>query len=873
MAKALTALRNLDHRGAAGAEPNSGDGAGILMQIPDAFLREVVDFELPPVSSYAVGTAFLPGDDEQVQKTRRRIEEIAAEEGLAVLGWREVPVEPDLLGATARGVMPVFSQLFVAGAGARVGGMALERLAYLPAQAGGARDGGLLPLPLQPDPHLQGHAHHQPAGPLLSRPDRRAGRLRAGRGPLAVLHQHLPELAAGPPVPVHRPQRRDQHRDGQPELDAGPRGAARLRPVQRRPGPDLPDLQSRRVRLGVVRRGARAAPPRRTVAPALGADDDPRGVGEPRRDGREAPRVLRVPRLADGAVGRAGVRGVHRRVADRGRPRPQRAAPLALLGHRRRPGGPRLRGRRPRPRPRLHRPQGPAPAGPDVPRRHRRAPDHRGRGDQGRARGREPLRRVAARGPDPPRRHPRARAHHPHPRLGHPAPADLRLHRGGAADPAHADGQHRRRADRLDGHRQPDRRALRQAAAAVRLLQPAVRPGDQPAARRDPRGAGHLARRHHRARGQPARAGTRVLPPGGAAVPGHLQRRPGQDPAHQPRRRHARLHHPRVPRALPRRGRRRGHGRADRRDLRRGVRGDRRRRPDHRALRPPLHRRDGADTVPVVDGRRPPPPRPREDPHPGRAAGRGRRRPRGAPRRAAHRVRRRGGQPLPRHGVGRGPRPRRLLRQGRAGAGGRQPDQGARQGRPEGDVQDGRLHGRVLHRCPDLRGGRALPGRGRQVLHRDHLEARRHRARHHRRRGRATPRRGLPAGRDRAGAPAAGHRRRVPVASGGRAAPLRPRHRVPAPALHPDRALRHLQAVHPAGRRAVRAADDPARDVPVQGRRWQRPPADPDRRGRAGLRDRQAVLHRRDVLRVDQRGGPPDAGDRDEPAGRQVQHR
>ncbi len=130
VAKALRALRNLDHRGAAGAEPNSGDGAGILMQIPDAFLREVVDFELPPVSSYAVGTAFLPGDDEQVQKTRRRIEEIAAEEGLAVLGWREVPVDPDLLGATARGVMPVFSQLFVAGDGARVGGMALERLAF-----------------------------------------------------------------------------------------------------------------------------------------------------------------------------------------------------------------------------------------------------------------------------------------------------------------------------------------------------------------------------------------------------------------------------------------------------------------------------------------------------------------------------------------------------------------------------------------------------------------------------------------------------------------------------------------------------------------------------------------------------------------------
>src|SRR3954471_4842830 len=83
--KALTALRNLDHRGAAGAEVNSGDGAGILLQVPDAFLRAVVDFDLPAERSYAVGTAFLPGDAETVAKTRRRIEEIAAEEGLSVL--------------------------------------------------------------------------------------------------------------------------------------------------------------------------------------------------------------------------------------------------------------------------------------------------------------------------------------------------------------------------------------------------------------------------------------------------------------------------------------------------------------------------------------------------------------------------------------------------------------------------------------------------------------------------------------------------------------------------------------------------------------------------------------------------------------------
>ncbi|MDN5893552.1 MAG: glutamate synthase large subunit [Nocardioides sp.] len=131
VAKALTALRNLEHRGAAGAEPNSGDGAGILMQVPDAFFRDVVDFALPLAGSYAVGTAFLPGDDEQVAKTRTSIEAIADEEGLSVLGWRSVPADPSLLGDTARDCMPTFVQLFVAGKGAPSIGMALERLAFV----------------------------------------------------------------------------------------------------------------------------------------------------------------------------------------------------------------------------------------------------------------------------------------------------------------------------------------------------------------------------------------------------------------------------------------------------------------------------------------------------------------------------------------------------------------------------------------------------------------------------------------------------------------------------------------------------------------------------------------------------------------------
>ncbi|WP_329069298.1 glutamate synthase large subunit [Streptomyces sp. NBC_01429] len=125
--QALTVLRNLEHRGATGSEPDSGDGAGILLQVPDAFLRETAGFELPEAGSYAVGIGFLPADD--ATDAVSRIETIAAEEGLDVLGWREVPVAPGLLGASARATMPAFRQLFVADGTST--GIALDRKAFL----------------------------------------------------------------------------------------------------------------------------------------------------------------------------------------------------------------------------------------------------------------------------------------------------------------------------------------------------------------------------------------------------------------------------------------------------------------------------------------------------------------------------------------------------------------------------------------------------------------------------------------------------------------------------------------------------------------------------------------------------------------------
>lgn len=125
--QALTVLRNLEHRGATGSEPDSGDGAGILLQVPDAFLREEVTFELPEAGSYAVGIAFLPADDST--GAVQRIEKIAAEEGLDVLGWRAVPVTPEILGNGARAVMPEFRQLIVADGTST--GIALDRKAFV----------------------------------------------------------------------------------------------------------------------------------------------------------------------------------------------------------------------------------------------------------------------------------------------------------------------------------------------------------------------------------------------------------------------------------------------------------------------------------------------------------------------------------------------------------------------------------------------------------------------------------------------------------------------------------------------------------------------------------------------------------------------
>jgi glutamate synthase domain-containing protein 2/glutamate synthase domain-containing protein 1/glutamate synthase domain-containing protein 3 len=130
--KALDALKNLEHRGASGADPNTGDGAGILMQIPDAFFRGVAHgVELPGPGRYGVGMCFLPADADRRVEAEMLIEETIEAEGQRVIWWRDVPVDESNVGDTARASAPVIRQVLVAAADELPDQMAFERKLYL----------------------------------------------------------------------------------------------------------------------------------------------------------------------------------------------------------------------------------------------------------------------------------------------------------------------------------------------------------------------------------------------------------------------------------------------------------------------------------------------------------------------------------------------------------------------------------------------------------------------------------------------------------------------------------------------------------------------------------------------------------------------
>ena len=128
--KGIGALCNMEHRGAKGADINTGDGAGLLIQIPDRFYRDVVAFDLPAAGQYATGIAFLPQDAVLADDAAHAVDRILRDEGLDVLGWRDVPIDQSILGSASLMTMPTFRQVFVRATDAS-GGIDLDRKAFI----------------------------------------------------------------------------------------------------------------------------------------------------------------------------------------------------------------------------------------------------------------------------------------------------------------------------------------------------------------------------------------------------------------------------------------------------------------------------------------------------------------------------------------------------------------------------------------------------------------------------------------------------------------------------------------------------------------------------------------------------------------------
>ena len=328
--KGIQVLINLTHRGACGCDPETGDGAGVLIQIPhEFFARECarLGFTLPAPGEYGVGMMFLPVEPHARLQCEGIVERIVREEGLTVLGWRDTPIDGTAIGRVARASQPYIEQIFV-GRGRGMNEEQLERKLYVVRKRAETEIAAsdipgkellLHALAFGAHHRLQGAAAGAADRQLLSRAERPGRGQRAVPGAPALLHQHVPHLATGAPVPLHRAQRRDQHPARQRELDARAAIGAGLAAVRRRHQEAVPHHPAGRQRFGELRQRAGAAGAWPGVAAARHGHADSGGLGqEPAHEPAEA-RLLRIPRLADGALGRPGGHRLHRR--------PRRSAP------------------------------------------------------------------------------------------------------------------------------------------------------------------------------------------------------------------------------------------------------------------------------------------------------------------------------------------------------------------------------------------------------------------------------------------------------------------------------------------------------------------------------------------------------------------
>ena len=211
--KGLQILENLVHRGACGCDPETGDGAGLLIQIPHKFFaREAVSlgFSLPNAGEYGIAMCFLPVDRQQRLTCEGVVERFTREEGLTVLGWRDTPVEVNAIGRVARASQPYIEQFFVA----RPAGMTqdtFERKLYVVRKRAEAEVAAvryarqellLHSFVLIAHDRLQGTAARESDRRVLQRTARSGHHQRHVPGAPAVFDQHVSHLATGASVPL-----------------------------------------------------------------------------------------------------------------------------------------------------------------------------------------------------------------------------------------------------------------------------------------------------------------------------------------------------------------------------------------------------------------------------------------------------------------------------------------------------------------------------------------------------------------------------------------------------------------------------------------------------------------------------------------------
>ena len=329
--KGIEILRRLAHRGAAGCDPCTSDGAGILLHIPHAHYERVLGARRRRAAQRgrlrASPSAFCRATPRRAPArcaSSRRPSAITTRRSSAGATCRSTRRSS---GPIARSTMPVLRQLFI---GRMCPVPAFERTLFMirkRVEPSGDRGGARRLLHREPvveDGRLQGAVAARAARLVLPRPSRRGDEEQVRARPLALQHEHVPHVGARAPVPAHRAQRRDQHAARQPDVDARARGAPRERGVRRAPRRLQADHPARRQRLGVARQ-RRRLPRRGRAQPAARHDDArPGGVGGAAGDAAREARVLRVPRVARRAVGRAGGARLHRRRLPRRDARPQR---------------------------------------------------------------------------------------------------------------------------------------------------------------------------------------------------------------------------------------------------------------------------------------------------------------------------------------------------------------------------------------------------------------------------------------------------------------------------------------------------------------------------------------------------------------------